>query len=152
MLSRIPALPLLGLAVALAAGCGGNGAAGPAASPATSGVDAARVATSEKGLFRVSYETAVTPPPLHSIHDWILTVTDADGNAVDGANVLIDGDMPEHQHGLPTKPEVTEALGDGRYRVEGMKFSMPGFWQVSVFVQAGGEYDTATFDLTLDPP
>ena len=36
--------------------------------------------------------------------------------------------MPEHGHGFPTVPEVTEYLGDGKYLVEGLKFSMPGWW------------------------
>ena len=144
-------MPLLTLVACLAIGCG-SGSDGSPDGGLHAGADLARTATTEKGLFRVVYEPALDPPPLHTIHDWILTVTDADGAAVDGANVLIDGDMPEHQHGLPTKPEVTESLGDGRYRVEGMKFSMPGFWQITVFVQAGGRYDQATFDLTLDPP
>ncbi len=106
----------------------------------------------EEGLFLVSWESSVTPVPLQKIHEWTLTVTDPEGTPVEEANILIDGDMPEHMHGLPTQPEVTDALGNGRYRVEGMKFSMPGFWNITVFVQAGGHYDQATFELTLEVP
>jgi hypothetical protein len=109
-------------------------------------------APTREGLFLVSWESSVTPVPLQTIHEWTLTVTDPEGNPVEEANILIDGDMPEHMHGLPTQPEVTDELGDGRYRVEGMKFSMPGFWNITVFVQAGGRYDQATFELTLEIP
>ncbi|MGB5323859.1 MAG: FixH family protein, partial [Pseudomonadales bacterium] len=45
-------------------------------------------------------------------------------------SIAITGGMPSHGHGLPTQPRVTAQLGDGRYRVEGIKFTMPGRWQL----------------------
>ena len=68
---------------------------------------------------------------------------------MDNATILVDGGMPEHQHGLPTRPEVTEYLGDGDYRVEGMKFNMTGYWELQVSVEAGGVRDVAIFELVL---
>ena len=127
-------------------GCRGNSDSEPTPT------QGAQTLETKNGLFSVSYSTEIEPPPLHQIHEWILTVQSKEGTPVDGANILVDGDMPEHQHGLPTQPEVTEDLGSGRYRVEGMKFSMPGYWTVTIFVQAEGQYDEATFELNLDPP
>jgi hypothetical protein len=60
----------------------------------------------------------------------------------------VDGGMPQHNHGMPTQPQVTP-LGSGDYRVEGMKFQMPGHWVVTVAVDAEGQQDTATFNLQL---
>ena len=45
--------------------------------------------------------------------------------------------------------EVTEDLGNGDYRVEGMKFNMTGYWELQVSVEAGGVRDVATFELVL---
>ena len=45
--------------------------------------------------------------------------------------------------------EVTGYLGDGDYRVEGMKFNMTGYWELQVSVEAGGVRDVAIFELVL---
>jgi hypothetical protein len=41
------------------------------------------------------------------------------GEPVENATIAVDGDMPEHGHGLPTCPQVTKYLGNGDYLVEG---------------------------------
>ncbi|MCK7471462.1 MAG: FixH family protein [Desulfomicrobium escambiense] len=63
--------------------------------------------------------------------------------------MLADGTMPEHGHGLPTKPRMTQELGSGVYLIEGMKFNMPGWWMVTFTVIAGGQRDSATFNIDL---
>ena len=57
--------------------------------------------------------------------------------------------MPAHGHGLPTEPRVTANLGDGDYRVEGMKFHMQGDWVVTFAISAGGKEDIATLEFQL---
>jgi len=57
--------------------------------------------------------------------------------------------MPEHNHGLPTAPQVTAGLGEGRYRLEGVKFSMPGRWVLRIAVDGAQGKDEATFNLVL---
>ena len=42
---------------------------------------------------------------------------------------LIPG-MPDHDHGLPTQPQVTSRLENGDYLLEGVRFHMPGKWQL----------------------
>ena len=76
-------------------------------------------------------------------------ITDAAGNSVDGAQLAIDGGMPQHGHGLPTSPRVTKSLGDGRYEIEGLRFSMGGWWELRVSVSVGDGIDTITFNLQL---
>jgi hypothetical protein len=68
---------------------------------------------------------------------------------VEDAVIEMDGEMPEHGHGLPTKPQVTEYLGDGDYRVEGVKFQMTGWWEVKFEIAANGQTDEVTFNLML---
>ena len=41
-------------------------------------------------------------------------------------------------------------LGGGDYLLEGMKFSMRGYWTLSVKVDAGGIRDVANFELVLE--
>jgi hypothetical protein len=74
---------------------------------------------------------------------------DAAGQPIDGAAITIDGGMPQHGHGLPTKPRVTKALGNGVYVIEGVRFNMGGWWEFKVAVAGKAGNDTVTFNLAL---
>lgn len=104
---------------------------------------------SEGKAFTVSYESTPTPPPLNKIHSWRLTVKTAAGEPVTGAMIMVDGGMPAHGHGLPTKPEVTGETESGVYLVEGVKFTMPGWWEVKFHLKSKGSEDRVTFNLKL---
>lgn len=139
------------LTVLFVAACGGTGSTGADATPAppTGAAAFATTRQSETGLFRVSYEPDVQPAPLNAVHAWTLQVARADGQPVEGAQITVSGGMPQHRHGMPTQPEVAAGLGGGAYRVEGMKFQMPGWWAVTFEIEAQGEKDTVTFNLML---
>lgn len=113
-------------------------------------IDTSDTVVSEKGLFQVAYDTSVKPIPIGRIHQWRVQVLDAEGNPVESARILIDGGMPEHGHGLPTEPEMTDNLGNGVYEIGGMRFSMPGWWVVELQVLTMDQRDTATFNLLLE--
>ena len=66
-----------------------------------------------------------------------------------GATVSVVGGMPAHDHGLPTRPRITEDLGEGSYRLEGMRFHMNGDWEVSIEIEADGKTDTVVITLRL---
>jgi hypothetical protein len=118
--------------------------------PAPSNLDTSTSRFSDAGLFNVSWNSDSGTPPLNQIHSWTLHVETADGQPVEGATILVDGGMPQHGHGLPTSPEVTADLGNGDYRVEGMKFQMLGFWEVKFNISADGQSDSITFNLILE--
>ena len=40
--------------------------------------------------------------------------------------------MPQHGHGLPTRPRVTRSLGEGIYEIEGVRFNMGGWWGIKL--------------------
>jgi hypothetical protein len=44
---------------------------------------------------------------------------------------------------------VTQALGDGQYLIEGMKFNMPGWWEIDLAIEGPAGVDTVTFNLVL---
>ena len=78
-----------------------------------------------------------------------VTVHDADGRAIDDAEIAIDGGMPQHGHGLPTRPRVTRNLGDGIYEIEGVRFNMGGWWEFKLAIAGSPGADTVTFNLGL---
>lgn len=138
------------LAALLAAGAGLSGClhAGGATPPAAA-ADYATERVSAQGAYRVSYRSDPAPAPVGRLHTWTLHVATPDGAPVTDADIALDGDMPEHRHGLPTKPRVTRHLGNGDYLVEGVKFQMGGWWVMDFRIRAGGRDDTVRFHLQL---
>jgi hypothetical protein len=113
------------------------------------GLDYSTTRASENGLFTASFSPQADPIPLNRIHSWRLHVQDAGSAPVTDAAIVVGGGMPQHGHGLPTAPRVTQNLGGGDYLVEGLRFQMRGWWVVSFTITSGGKTDTVTFNLDL---
>jgi hypothetical protein len=120
-----------------------------AMNPVPSDLDTSTARSSDNGLFNVSYASANGTVPVNQMHQWTLHVETADGQLVENATITVDGDMPQHGHGLPTRPQVTEYLGDGNYRVEGLRFQMGGWWVMDFVITAEGQRDTVRFNMLL---
>ncbi len=103
----------------------------------------------ENGLFTVSAVSRLDPVVINETHAWTLHIETDDGSPVTDAEIAIDGGMPEHNHGFPTAPRVTENLGEGDYLLEGMRFNMGGVWVLTLEVSSGGLSDTVTFEFEL---
>ncbi len=131
------------------AGAGGN-EHHVVTSHAPADLDLSKTRLSEHKLFSVTYQSGLDPIPINKIHSWKLKIESADGKPVTGAKMTIDGDMPEHGHGLPTQPEVMEELGNGKYLVGGMKFSMPGWWTIKFYIRTPDKSDAVSFNLLLE--
>jgi len=101
-----------------------------------------------RGVYTVSFESSLEPIEINQIHYWILRLT-SNGKPVTGASLTVTGGMPAHDHGMPTRPRVTAELGNGEYRLEGMRFHMGGDWEVSIEIKANGKTDTVVVMLTL---
>lgn len=117
--------------------------------PAPADLDLSLTQTTENGLYVSSLEPGISPVSVGPIHNWTVEVATPDGVPVDGASISIEGGMPHHGHGLPTSPQVTQSLGDGRYLVEGVKFNMPGWWTLTLRIDGASGSDEATFNLSL---
>ncbi|MDR2688391.1 MAG: FixH family protein [Azoarcus sp.] len=70
---------------------------------------------------------------VNQFYELPLKVSDANGVGLPGLNLQIRGRMPEHSHGLPTTPRISEK-GEGRYLIEGVSFSMPGRWVIEILL------------------
>ena len=120
-----------------------------ALNPVPSDLDTSTTRSSDNGLFKVSYTPASGIVPVNQMHQWTLHVETADGQPVENATITLDGDMPQHGHGLPTRPQVTEYLGNGDYLVEGLKFQMGGWWVMDFVITAEGQSDMVQFNMLL---
>jgi hypothetical protein len=78
-----------------------------------------------------------------------VTIADASGKPVDGATISIDGGMPEHGHGLPTRPRVSKNLGNGAYQIDGVRFNMGGWWEFKLAINGPAGSDVVTFNIAL---
>jgi hypothetical protein len=112
-------------------------------------LDYSRTRTSEGGLYRATIQPQGDTIPQGRLHSWTLHLETAGGAPLDSVQVAVDGGMPQHGHGLPTKPRVTRRLGNGDHLVEGMKFNMGGWWVVKFRVSAATGSDSLAFNLKL---
>jgi YtkA-like len=121
----------------------GTGAKRPAASEFGLGPR-----SSAQGRYVATLEPvkALRPRQMQTVR---VSVRDAKGRAIDEAQISIDGGMPQHGHGLPTRPRVTRNLGDGMYEIEGVRFNMGGWWEFKLAISGSRGADTITFNLDL---
>ncbi len=105
---------------------------------------------SSQHKYQVAVHSLAQPAPINRMHAWEVDLRTASGQPVTGARISVDGGMPQHGHGFPTQPKVTRELGEGRYLVEGMKFSMPGWWQIKLKVDGAAGVDDVTFNTVVN--
>lgn len=135
------------LAVALATAALAAGCATPPAN-----LDVSLQRPTEAGRFIVALQPPPTPPAINQLHAWTVKVATPEGAPVTKASIAVDGGMPQHGHGLPTRPRVTRELGDGSYLVEGMKFSMSGWWEIRLAIDTAAGSDRVTFNTVMRQP
>ena len=112
-------------------------------------LDYSRTRTSDGGRYRATIRPQGDSIPQGRLQRWTLHLETPTGLPIDSAVVAVDGGMPQHGHGLPTKPRVTRALGNGDHLVEGMKFNMGGWWVVKFRVDATAGTDSVVFNVKL---
>jgi hypothetical protein len=112
-------------------------------------LDYSRTRTSEAGLYRATIRPQGDTIPKGKLQQWTLHLEMASGAPVETATIAVDGGMPQHGHGLPTRPRVTRDLGNGDHLVEGVKFNMGGWWVVKFRVAAAAGTDSVVFNLKL---
>jgi len=102
----------------------------------------------DKGL-KIEIYSELSPLSINQIHSWHVRVLDRNDEILELEELNIFGGMPEHDHGLPTQPEVTTRLDNGDYLLEGVRFHMQGHWQLQVELQLNGVEDSAIIDFDL---
>lgn len=152
LIHRLPAgllLPLLLLLpAALNSHAVGSGNPQPVDSSAQGRPQAAIEARTENGwTVRAFSESPNTSPG--RMHKWRIQVLNPQGRPAPDAVISVRGGMPEHDHGLPTQPQITDYLGDGYHRLEGVRFHMPGNWQLILSIDTGRTVETAVLEFFI---
>jgi hypothetical protein len=120
--------------------------------PQPADLDVRMTRPSEHLAYVVSMRPMREQVAINELHSWEILVTSAAGLPVPHARISFDGGMPQHHHGFPTSPRVTEELGDGRYRLDGMKFSMSGWWEMKLNIDSAVGTDQVTFNTVVATP
>jgi hypothetical protein len=139
MLRKFTATAAIATLAILVSGCG---------TPPTN-LDLSLEKQSTSGMYRVALVPPSQAAAINQIHSWRVKLATPDGTPVHGAKFQVDGGMPQHGHGLPTQPRVTREVGDGTYALDGMKFSMPGWWEVKLDIQGAPGADKVTFNTVV---
>lgn len=109
-------------------------------------LDLALTHTTDAKRFVVTVQPPAPPAAVNQIHSWTLRLTPAAGQTARPIRITVDGGMPQHGHGLPTQPQVADPLPDGSYVIEGMKFSMTGWWEIKLTILSEAGTDKVTFN------
>jgi YtkA-like len=158
-----PVVFQIGVAVAAlgwVCGCGSASEVRPAVGQSADAdrVDAADAASgegwrerSQAGFYRISIRPEQGAPRIGPLHAWLVQIESRAGTPVSPTGLVFDGGMPQHGHGFETSPRVTGSLGDGAFRVDGVRFHMPGAWKLRVDVAGPDGVDFAVFDVEVGP-
>jgi sugar lactone lactonase YvrE len=68
---------------------------------------------------------------------------------LDKADLRVDAMMPAHAHGMNTQPRASP-LGGGRFAVTGLRFHMPGLWELYFDVVRGKVLERAQAPVTVE--
>ena len=104
------------------------------------------------GRYLVTLQPPATTPAINQLHAWQVKLETAAGEPVARARIAVNGGMPQHGHGLPTRPRVTRELAQGTYLLEGMKFSMTGWWEIKLAIEGSQGVDQVTFNRMVAAP
>ena len=102
------------------------------------GADTSRSKTTANGLFVASFQPERGVVRQGELQSWLLTLKTVAGAPVEGAAITVSGGMPQHNHGLPTSPQATDYLGDGRYRIDGREIHHERMVAIAVCHFRGG--------------
>ena len=138
-MNRLIAATLSLAALAAAAGC--------MSSP--QGLDLALTRPTVDNRYVVTLQPPAEPAAINQLHAWRVLLTSPAGVPVPQARIQVDGGMPQHGHGLPTRPQVTRLLPEGGYLIEGMKFSMTGWWEIRLAIDGPAGADRVTFNTVV---
>lgn len=113
------------------------------------GPDLSRTRTTVNGLFVAAIRPQSGAVRVGEVQSWQLTLTTEAGAPVEYAAIDISGGMARNDALLPTSPQVADYLGQGRYRIDGIKFSMRGWWQLRLTISAAQGSDSVVFNIVL---
>jgi hypothetical protein len=104
------------------------------------------MAAQQVGDMIVSIALDPYPPTGFNPADFEVTLTDANGQAINDATVSLDLTMPTMW--MPPNQFPLTSASNGKYSATG-QFTMRGLWRIEVIVTRGGKTQSAFFDVGL---
>jgi len=105
------------------------------------------------GRFDFALVSSTPAPPALDDNRFVVQITDADGNAVDG-ELSVTLDMPEHGHPSPKQPDISFDAESQTFVLDPMRLFMVGLWRITFDFEATVEgsafADSATFEFCID--
>ncbi len=98
---------------------------------------------------KIEIFSELSPLRINQIHSWRVRILDKLRQTLVVDKLEVSGGMPEHDHGLPTQPQITSRLDNGDYLLEGIRFHMQGLWQLQIDLLHNGTADQALIDFQL---
>jgi hypothetical protein len=131
-------LPLLALSLAACGEEDDGMAVTPCSEESRAGpISVGTTAGAPEDGFVTTLQTAEPAPPEVGENTWSFRLTDGDGQVLDGCDVGFFPTMPDHGHGTPTDPVLTD-LGDGTHQAV-FELSMGGYWRVDIEATCGDD-------------
>ncbi len=93
------------------------------------------------------FKALITPGEAVAVSQPFTATVQLCGEQLDEPELLVDVTMPAHGHGMNYKPVVTlidSMESTAKYTVDGLLLHMPGQWEWSLVVTAGGQQETLT--------
>ena len=105
---------------------------------------------SANGVFKVTLISADPAPPAKGDNTWTVEIHDAGDAPVDGATLTVRPWMPDHGHGTSIEPMVAPGTAAGQYVISNIDLRMPGLWEVTLTIEAGGTTDEVVFAFCVE--
>ena len=102
---------------------------------------------SHNGLYRASLISSPSEGHAGEGSAWMVELRTANGAPVERATLALESWMPDDEETGTRRARVTGYLGDGRYRVEGLRLDGRGWWNVRLTVAASAGTDSLAFNL-----
>ena len=91
---------------------------------------------------------SATPLAVGESERWIVRLTRRDHRRLAGAHITTDVWMPETGVRSPVQPTVSY-VGGGRYAIDGVTLSRPGWWNVALVIDGRAGVDSVAFNAVL---
>jgi len=105
--------------------------------------------TGQSETYAVNVNASIKPITINQIHSWTLKLETHDSSLVEKAKLTVTGGMPLHDHGLPTQPRVVAEKEPGHYQIDGIKFHMRGYWELTITIEKEDIRETLIVGLNL---
>ena len=106
------------------------------------------------GMLDFKLMSADPAPPARNLNTWVIQVNAMAGGVVGapaaGASMTVTPFMPDHQHGAGAYKVQVDAMPDaGQYKLSQINTWMPGYWEITIDVQAGAVHDTVVYKFCI---